>query len=193
MAHLDPNNNKINYKIILAGPAQGGKSTSLRSIINEIKGKDNISPLDNITSTDHHLEFLPLALKDKDNTSIALHLYSLPSQKYFDTLTKTLIKGIDGIVHIFDSKIETMPENIEYLEYINTLLQQEGVNCNRLAQVYQYNKRDLEKIIPIDLMRQTLNPEKKVEIESSSLNNKGTVDSLLLVVNQILNLEPLKK
>ena len=49
------------------------------------------------------------------------------------------------------------------------------------------------KIIPIDLMRQTLNPEKKVEIESSSLNNKGTVDSLLLVVNQILNLEPLKK
>jgi signal recognition particle receptor subunit beta len=97
-----------------------------------------------------------------------------------------LLKGIDGFVFVADSRVEALGENISALVEARQLLLAESYEVSQLPHVVQYNKRDLTDLVPLDLLRQELNPEGAIEHEAVATDSMGTMETVQSMAKLIL-------
>ncbi|MBF0440940.1 MAG: GTPase domain-containing protein [Oligoflexales bacterium] len=135
----------------------------------------------------HYFEFLPLSLGYVRDYHLKMHLYTLPDTSLYETLTPTILKGIDGYVFVSDARIEAMAENIDSYKEVKRLLASEGYHVGSLPRVIQYNKMDLDSLVPINILRQELNPGKMPDCEAIAKESKGTFETLLMITKLVLD------
>jgi hypothetical protein len=86
------------------------------------------------------------------------------------TRTRALLsEGVDGLVFVADSDSERMEDNLLVLNELNDL----GELKKDRPFVFQYNKRDLPNITPLDQMEEVLNREKRLSIEAVASEGLG--------------------
>lgn len=194
MAFTNFDTREINCKVIYFGPRSSGKTTNLRSIYAntsaEVRsGILELPPLggsiEGSTQT-QFLDFLPISLGHVKDFHVKMHLFTLPVNPLFESVTSVVLKGVDGMVFVADSQVESMPDNLDSLKKARYLLTEAGYNVSDLPTVIQYNKRDLADLIPLSILRQELNPGGVPDQEAIASQSLGTMETLQLLAKVVL-------
>jgi len=82
----------------------------------------------------------------------------VPGQVFYDSTRKLVLKGADGIVFVADSQELMEQANRESFDNLRENLGFYDHRVEDVPIVFQYNKRDLKNISPIDKLNVCLNP-----------------------------------
>lgn len=188
MSFINYSAKEINCKIVYYGPGLGGKTTNLNFIYTKTNPEAKGKMISLATETERTLffDFLPLSLGEVKGFKTRFHLYTVPGQIFYDASRKLILKGVDGLVFVADSQVERMDANIESLDNMRTNLEEQGINIDEISYVMQYNKRDLDNIVPIEELKQVLNKAGVPEFEASAFTGEGVFETLKAVVKLVL-------
>jgi hypothetical protein len=168
-------------KIVYYGPGLCGKTTNLHVIYGRTAPTSRGEMVCLETETDRTLFFdlLPLDVGVIGGFKTRLQLYTVPGQVFYNTTRKLVLKGVDGIVFVADSQRPMRDPNVESLKNLHENLAEIGLTLESVPRVFQYNKRDLQNILSIDELNESLNPDGSIEWhESSATNGTGVFETL---------------
>lgn len=188
MAFTNFETREIHCKVLYFGPASAGKTLNLKSIYSSTAGETKAGMVDmtgNAGPTPF-FDFLPVSLGKVKEFHVKLHLYTMPVHTLYETLQHTLMKGLDAFVFVADSRIEAMADNLESMAHVRRLLGEHGYSISDMPRVIQYNKRDMQQIMPVDVMREELNSGGFPDHEAVAIRSTGTLETLQSVAKQII-------
>jgi len=171
---------EITCKIVYYGPGRSGKTTNLQYIYEKIAPEKKGKMVSLATETDRTLffDFVPLDLGTISGFSTRLQLYTVPGQVYYNATRKLVLQGADGVVFVADSQQHKMKENIESLKNLHENLKEHGYDIRTIPLVMQYNKRDMNNVVPVALMEKKLNFKNAASFQSVAIKGTGVFDTL---------------
>ncbi len=178
---------EINCKIVYYGPGLCGKTTNLQYIYQRTKPAVRGKLVSLATETDRTLffDFLPLELGEIRGFKTRFHLYTVPGQVFYDASRKLILKGVDGVVFVADSQFARTDANEESFDNLQSNLGEYDLTLEELPHVIQYNKRDLPDIVPVEELRQALNPYGAPDFPSVATAGTGVFDTLRAVARRV--------
>ncbi len=179
---------EINCKIVYYGPGLCGKTTNLQYIYERTNPDAKGKMISLATETERTLffDFLPLSLGEIRGFKTRFHLYTVPGQVFYDASRKLILKGVDGIIFCADSQIERLEANQESMDNLRTNLAEQGYSLEKIPFVVQYNKRDLPNVVPVEELRELLNPMHVPDFEANARSGMGVFDTLKAVSKLVL-------
>jgi signal recognition particle receptor subunit beta len=132
------------------------------------------------TETDRTLFFdlLPLDVGVIGGMKVRLQLYTVPGQVFYNATRKLVLKGVDGIVFVADSQAVALDTNLESLSNLGVNLAELGLGFDQVPVVFQYNKRDLRNILPVEALTEALNARGAPYFEAAALHGIGVFETL---------------
>ena len=188
MSFINYSAREINCKLVYYGPGLCGKTTNLQFIYNKTREGAKGKMISLATETERTLffDFLPLSLGEIRGFKTRFHLYTVPGQVFYDASRKLILKGVDGVCFVADSQLERMEANIESLDNLRFNLQEQGYDLDNIPYIIQYNKRDLPNAVPVDELREVLNPSGVMDYEAIATTGEGVFDTLKALAKQVL-------
>ena len=183
MALINHRAHEIHFKIVYYGPGLGGKTTNLQVIHARLPAERRGRLISIATDHDRTLffDFLPVDLGMVNGFTTRFHLYTVPGQVYYKLSRRAVLTGVDGLVFVADSHPARERANRDSLDDLTEQLTAQGltpVQIARIPRVFQYNKRDLRAALPIERLREALNPEGCPEFEAVASEGKGVGETL---------------
>ncbi|SDN26419.1 hypothetical protein SAMN04488516_101220 [Desulfonauticus submarinus] len=186
----------IQVKIVYYGPGRSGKTTNLVYIFNKLNqklGKQLTSKLISIDTKGErtlYFDFFPLELGKIQGLDLKIQLYTTPGQIVYNSTRKLVLKGVDGIVFVADSLSTRREANIESLENLEENLKDYKLDLKSIPIVFQWNKRDLEKEVPllsVEEMEKDLNSTLKVpSFPASAITGYNVFETLRIASKKTL-------
>jgi signal recognition particle receptor subunit beta len=171
---------QMTAKIVYYGPGLCGKTTNLQAIHLRTAPQSRGEMVSLETETDRTLFFdlLPLEVGVIGGMKVRLQLYTVPGQVFYNATRKLVLKGVDGVVFVADSQTAALDANMESLGNLKTNLTELGIGPDQVPIVFQYNKRDIRNILPVDALQKELNPEGARHFEAAALHGIGVFETL---------------
>lgn len=180
---------EINFKIVYYGPGLSGKTTNLKMIYERIPAQSKGEMVSLATEDERTLffDFLPLDLGQVNGFKTRFHLYTVPGQVFYNSSRKLILRGVDGIVFVGDSAPNRLRANAESLRNLRENLQEYNLSLATTPYVIQINKRDLPDALPVEMIRQVLDPKQQVQVfEAVAANFHGVFEPLRCVSKMVL-------
>ncbi len=180
--------NEVTVKLVYYGPGLCGKTTNLEKIYGNPKLENKGKMISMSTETDRTLffDFMPMELGTIAGQKVRVQLYTVPGQVFYDATRKLVLRGADGVVFVADSQSSVRDSNIESLDNLKTNLRLNRIDPNKVALVFQYNKRDLPNVDTVDDMNEYLHPGTAPVVEASAITGAGVTATLRTAVARIL-------
>lgn len=181
---------EISFKIVYYGPAMSGKTTNLRYIYSFIpqKVKGEFTSIATETERTLFFDFLPVELGVIKGFTIRLSLYTVPGQNIYKLTRKSVLRACDGIVFVADSQLSKKEENVMNFYDMVENLNDFGESLESIPLVMQYNKRDLNPIIPIRELQEALNNENQFEYyEAIATLGLGVMESMKTITRLVIS------
>src|ERR1700719_400061 len=180
--------NEVTVKLVYYGPGLCGKTTNLEKIYGNPKLENKGKMISMATETDRTLffDFMPMELGTIGGQKVRVQLYTVPGQVFYDATRKLVLRGADGVVFVADSQPSMRESNLESLENLKTNLRLNRIDPDKIALVYQLNKRDLPGVSSIAEMTQYLEPGKAPVVEAAAINGTGVTSTLRAAIARIL-------
>ena len=171
---------QLTAKIVYYGPGLCGKTTNLQYIHLKTAARSRGEMVSLETETDRTLFFdlLPLDVGVIGGMKVRLQLYTVPGQVFYNATRKLVLKSVDGVVFVADSQAAMEDANRESISNLKVNLAEMGLTLDQVPMVFQYNKRDLRNILPIETMNEILNPEGLPCFEAAALHGVGVFETL---------------
>jgi signal recognition particle receptor subunit beta len=159
MAQFNYNTREIIAKVVYYGPSVGGKTTNLQWLHSKLDPRSVGKLFSLETEADRTLFFdlLPINLGNIKGMDLRLKVYTVPGQVKYNSTRKMVLTGADAVAFVADSDIKRHKDNVESLKNLAENLAANGLNIKTIPLVFQYNKRDLPNILPIEVMDKKLN------------------------------------
>jgi len=185
--------NEVTVKLVYYGPGLCGKTTNLEKIYGNPKLDNKGKMISMSTETDRTLffDFMPMELGTIGGQKVRVQLYTVPGQVFYDATRKLVLRGADGVVFVADSQSSMRESNLDSLGNLKTNLRINRIDPDKVALVFQYNKRDLPSVDTVEDMNAYMNPGKNPVVEASAIQGVGVTATLRAAIGQIL--ENLKK
>jgi len=185
--------NEITVKLVYYGPGLCGKTTNLEKIYGNPKLENKGKMISMSTETDRTLffDFMPMELGTIGGQKVRVQLYTVPGQVFYDATRKLVLRGADGVVFVADSQSSMHESNLESLENLKTNLRINRIDPDKIALVFQYNKRDLPSVDTVEDMNAYLKPGHHPAVEAAAIQGVGVTATLRAAIGVIL--ENLKK
>ena len=189
MVFLNYTTMQVTSKIVYYGPGLCGKTTNLQWIHRKTAAGSRGEMVSLETEADRTLFFdlLPLDVGMIGGMKVRLQLYTVPGQVFYNTTRRLVLKGVDGVVFVADSQVAAMDANEESLANLRQNLEELGLDPREVPVAFQYNKRDLAHIMPLETLREALNPEGAPEFEAAAIHGVGVFETLKEVSRQALD------
>src|SRR5258708_7725869 len=180
MVFLNYTTMQMTAKIVYYGPGLCGKTTNLQWIHLKTAPRSRGEMVSLETETDRTLFFdlLPLDVGVIGAMKVRLQLYTVPGQVFYNATRRLVLKGVDGIVFVADSQNAAMDTNLESLKNLHENLGELGLSMDQVPVVFQYNKRDIRNILPVDKLHEALNPVGGPEFEAAAIHGVGVFETL---------------
>ena len=159
MASINRLRRELLFKVVFYGPGLGGKTTTLQHVHKATKPENRGNMLSLATDTDRTLyfDYLPVKLLQIGDINVKLQLYTVPGQVYYAATRKLVLSGADGIVFVADTQAARMDSNLESMDDLNANLAEQGRKLSAMPHVFQWNKRDLPDLVPLDELDRRIN------------------------------------
>jgi hypothetical protein len=181
--------NEVTVKLVYYGPGLCGKTTNLEKIYANPKLENKGKMISMATETDRTLffDFMPMELGTIAGQKVRVQLYTVPGQVFYDATRKLVLRGADGVVFVADSQKSMRESNLVSLENLKTNLRINRIDPDKVAIIFQYNKRDLPTAETVDEMTSYLKPGNAPIVEASAINGVGVTATLRAAVSRILD------
>jgi len=179
---------QVSAKIVYYGPGLCGKTTNLQQIHGRTDPGSRGEMVSLETEADRTLFFdlLPLEVGTIGGMRVRLQLYTVPGQVFYNTTRKLVLKGVDGIVFVADSQEPALDANIESFHNLRKNLEELNQPLGRIPFVFQYNKRDLRNILPVEALERHLNTQGFDSFEGAALHGVGVFETLKAISKKTL-------
>ena len=180
--------NEVTVKLVYYGPGLCGKTTNLEKIYGNPKLENKGKMISMSTETDRTLffDFMPMELGTIGGQKVRVQLYTVPGQVFYDATRKLVLRGADGVVFVADSQNSMRESNLQSLENLRTNLRLNRIDPDKVALVFQYNKRDLPNVDAVEEMSGYLHPADTPVVEASAITGSGVTATLRAAVSRIL-------
>ncbi len=171
---------QMTAKIVYYGPGLCGKTTNLNAIYAKTSNKARGEMVSLNTETDRTLFFdlLPMDVGMIGGFKAKLQLYTVPGQVFYNSTRKLVLKGVDGIVFVVDSQTPMLEASKESLQNLQDNLRELGLHIGDIPMVFQWNKRDLRNVVPVEDLERELNPGGQPSFESIAQDGTGVFETL---------------
>ncbi len=188
MALMNEKSKEINCKIVYYGPGLGGKTTNIQYIFHKTQGaiKSGLSTLDTDNERTLFFDFLPLDVGEIRGYKTRFHLYTVPGQVVYEPSRKLILRAVDGVIFVADSQVSRMDDNLESLNSLKMNLEEQGYDIRKIPLVFQWNKRDLSNIVPVQDLSRKLNELKHPEFEAVAVKGDGVFETLKMISKLVL-------
>ena len=180
MAVFNAAKREIDIKIVYYGPALCGKTTNVQCVHKMLSPTQRGDIMSLATKDDRTLffDFLPIELGDVKGFKTRFHVYTVPGQVYYALTRRAVLTGVDGVVFVADSQASKLEENIESLHDLNENLNYYKKDLSSIPFIMQYNKRDMDNILPVSELNNKLNPNNVPYFGSSAVDGTGVIETL---------------
>lgn len=188
MAFVNYNNKEITVKIVYYGPALSGKTTCLQYTYTskDFKKKGKLITLDTDGDRTLFFDFLPIEIGKLGDYSIKMQLYTVPGQVAYDTTRKLVLQGSDGVVFVADSQVVMREQNSSSFQNLKENLKANKISFSELPLIFQYNKRDLKEILPLDVLNKDLNPDNKPFFPTIATTGENVLEALHTIMKMVI-------
>ena len=171
---------QMTAKIVYYGPGLCGKTTNLQWIHGKTAPRSRGEMVSLETEADRTLFFdlLPLDVGVIGGMKVRLQLYTVPGQVFYNATRRLVLKGVDGVVFVADSQAPAAEPNEESLSNLRQNLEELGLDPRAVPTAFQYNKRDLRNILPVEALQATLNPGGAPHFEAAAIHGVGVFETL---------------
>lgn len=180
MAVFNAAKREIDIKIVYYGPALCGKTSNVQCVHKMLAPTQRGDIMSLATKDDRTLffDFLPIELGDVKGFKTRFHVYTVPGQVYYALTRRAVLTGVDGVVFVADSQASKMDENLESLQDLNENLNYYKKDLSTIPFVMQYNKRDMNNILPIAELEQRINSNNVPHFAASAIDGTGVIETL---------------
>jgi signal recognition particle receptor subunit beta len=187
MATIDVKARQISCKLVYYGTGMGGKTTNLRTIHKKTNPKQRGKLLSLETESERTLffDFFPMAAGKFMGMDLRFSFYTVPGQSFYNLTRRTILKDVDGIVFVSDSQEEREEANIDSYLNLQENMREYKIELAKFPHVIQYNKRDMEEILPVEQMRKELNTFGVPDFEASAVSGEGVFETLRAIVGMV--------
>lgn len=171
---------QMTAKIVYYGPGLCGKTTNLNTIYGKTSQKARGEMVSLNTETDRTLFFdlLPMDVGMVGGFKTKLQLYTVPGQVFYNSTRKLVLKGVDGIVFVVDSQVPMFDAGRESWQNLEENLRELGLSLQDIPVVFQWNKRDLKNVVPVDELEAAFNPRGLPSFQSVASDGTGVFETL---------------
>nr|WP_243302193.1 GTPase domain-containing protein [Geothrix oryzisoli] len=171
---------QMTAKIVYYGPGLCGKTTNLNTIYGKTSQKARGEMVSLNTETDRTLFFdlLPMDVGMVGGFRTKLQLYTVPGQVFYNSTRKLVLKGVDGIVFVVDSQVPMLEACRESWLNLDENMRELGLNLQDIPVVFQWNKRDLKHVVPVEELELAFNPRGVPSFQSVASDGTGVFETL---------------
>jgi signal recognition particle receptor subunit beta len=180
MAFVNYATKNLAIKIVYYGPGLSGKTTNLRYIYFKLDSsyRGDLICLESDTERTIFFDLLPVKAGLIGDFQVHFQLLTVPGQVFYEASRKSVLKGVDGLIFVADSQAPLLDANLESYDSLRRNLLGNNIDLNAIPLVFQYNKRDLDNLIPVETFNNLLNPQRFPFVEASAINGWGVFETL---------------
>jgi signal transduction histidine kinase/signal recognition particle receptor subunit beta len=188
MVQFDNQYRQIKVKIVYYGPALGGKTTCLQHIhrITDPQRRTRLYQLNTASDRTLFFDLLSLELGRIRGYRLSLQLYTVPGQVQYNATRRAVLAGADGIVFVADSQRSQREANRESLANLEANLEANGLDIASVPLVIQLNKRDLDRVIPLDELEADLNRAGRPSFPTVAITGDGVMEAFAAISENTL-------
>ena len=159
MSVINHGKRQVRFKIVYCGTPFGGKTSNLIHVHQRLDASLRGDMISVATAANRTLffDYLPVNATEIGGYETHFKLYTVPGQRIYDQTREIVLRGADGLVFVADSTPEREEENLEALSVTAAVLNRLGQSMSSLPLVFQHNKRDLARAMPLSMMERALN------------------------------------
>lgn len=171
---------QVTAKIVYYGPGLSGKTTNLQYIFSVTNPKTRGELVSIQTDIERTLFFdlLPINVGLVNGYQAKFQLYTVPGQVFYDSTRQLVLRGADGIVFVADSQEAMEKANLDSFENLKKNLAKYSQSIDELSLVFQYNKRDLKNVLPIEMLNRKLNRLAAPYYGAAAIIGTGVIETL---------------
>jgi hypothetical protein len=180
---------EINLKIVYYGPSLSGKTTTLQYIHSKTHPdrRGDLVSLKTREDRTLYFDYMQIELGMISGLKPRFNIYTVPGQVYYKQTRKLVLKGADGVVFVADSQQGRLRDNLLAVHDMRRDLGDLGFNPEQMPLVLQCNKRDLENIVPVTMLKKRLNMNGVPTFETIAIQGEGVLDGLKTIINLVVN------
>ncbi|MGQ4873752.1 MAG: GTP-binding protein [Promethearchaeia archaeon] len=144
---LNYDNKTIQIKIVYYGPAMSGKTTSIKYLFSYFGKEKELTSIESTIGRTLFFDFGVLKFEGSE-WILKFLIYSATGQDFYASTRPATLRGVDGIIFILDSHIESMEYNQKSWEELKSLFGEEIFN---IPIIFSLNKYDIEDDKKLDL------------------------------------------
>ena len=178
----------IKAKVVYYGPPQSGKTTNLEQIhrLTDPEGANRLISLNTAQDRTLFFDLLPFSLGKVSGYDFKIQLYTVPGQVQYNATRRVVLAGADAVVFVADSQRAMARENLTAFENMKVNLLANRLVPEKVPLVLQYNKRDLEDLLPRAELDQALNSWNRKTFPAIAARGDGVIDTFVAVVQEML-------
>jgi len=180
MAFVNYLANTCAIKVVYYGPGLSGKTTNIRYIAKKLdsSSRGDLVCLETDSSRTYFFDLLFVNAGLIGDFNVHFQLMTCPGQIFMEASRKSVLSGADGLIFVADSQAPLLDANLQSFEGLRRNLSELGMDIDAMPMVFQYNKRDLEDLIPIETFNALLNPLGRPYFEAVAINGLGVFETL---------------
>ena len=178
----------IKAKVVYYGPPQSGKTTNLEQIhrISDPEGANRLISLNTAQDRTLFFDLLPFSLGSVSGYDFKIQLYTVPGQVQYNATRRVVLAGADAVVFVADSRRPAAKENQAAFENMKVNLLANRLVPEKVPLVVQYNKQDLEPLVPREELDRTLNFWGRKAFPAVAARGEGVIETFAAVVQEML-------
>lgn len=180
MAFINYTSNIIMVKIVYYGPGLSGKTTNLRHIYEKIdpSSHGDFICMEGESGRTYFFDLLPIRAGFIREFKVNFQLMTVPGQVPYEASRRNVLMGTDGIVFVADSQEPLLTANVASLESLYKNCRLLKIDLDNLPLIFQFNKRDLDDVVAVDILNASLNPRGLPYIEAEATGGRGVFETL---------------
>src|SRR6185436_811623 len=175
-------------KVVYYGPAQSGKTTNLEQVhvLTDPAGSNRLVSLNTAQDRTLFFDLLPFSLGSVSGYDFKIQLYTVPGQVQYNATRRVVLAGADAVVFVADSRRPAAKENQAAFENMKVNLLANRLVPEKVPLVVQYNKQDLEPLVPREELDRTLNFWGRKAFPAVAARGEGVIETFAAVVQEML-------